>query len=52
MRRAACAPAPQVMADKRVTVRRERVGQVIVHLSNGDLGRLNVALAFVLELAD
>jgi mRNA interferase MazF len=42
----------QVMADKPVTVRRERIGQVIGHLSDGDLGRLNVALAFVLGLAD
>jgi len=42
----------QVMADKPVTVRRERVGQIIGHLSEGELSRLNVALAFVLGLAD
>ena len=42
----------QVMADKPVTVRRERIGQIIGHLSDGELSRLNVALAFVLGLAD
>ena len=42
----------QVMADKPVTVRRERVGDRIGRLSDGDVGRLNVALAFVLGLAD
>jgi mRNA interferase MazF len=42
----------QVMADKPVTVRRERIGQIIGHLSDSELGRLNVALAFVLGLAD
>jgi mRNA interferase MazF len=42
----------QVMADKPVTVRRERIGQIIGRLSDGELGRLNVALAFVLGLAD
>lgn len=42
----------QVMADKPVTVRRERIGQKIGHLGNQDLARLNAALAFVLGLAD
>jgi mRNA interferase MazF len=42
----------QIMADKPVTVRRERVGQLIGHLGRGDMARLDVALAFVLGLAD
>jgi mRNA interferase MazF len=42
----------QVMADKPVTIRRERVGQRIGHLGNADMARLNVALAFVMGLAD
>lgn len=42
----------QVMADKPVTVRRERVGRRIGRLSDGDMARLNVALAFVMGLAD
>jgi mRNA interferase MazF len=42
----------QIMADKPVTVRRERVGKTIGHLAAEDLRRLNVALAFVLGLAD
>jgi mRNA interferase MazF len=42
----------QVMADKPVTVRRERIGRTIGHLGSGDLARLNVALAFVMGLAD
>lgn len=42
----------QIMADKPVTIRRERVGKVIGSLSAGELRRLNVALAFVLGLAD
>jgi len=42
----------QVMADKPVTVRRRRIGQLIGRLSDGDIGRLNIALAFVMGLAD
>ena len=42
----------QIMADKPVTVRRARVGQSIGRLNEGDLGRLNAALAFVIGLAD
>ena len=42
----------QVMADKPVTVRRERVGQRIGQLGATDMARLNVALAFVMGLAD
>lgn len=42
----------QVMADKPVTIRRERVGRNIGHLEDKDIARLNVALAFVMGLAD
>ena len=42
----------QVMADKPVTVRRERIGRRIGHLDAKDVARLNVALAFVIGLAD
>jgi len=42
----------QIMADKPVTIRRERVGRKIGSLNDKDLARLNVALAFVVGLAD
>ena len=42
----------QVMADKPVAVRRERIGGTMGRLAPGDLGRLNAALAFVMGLAD
>ena len=42
----------QIMADKPVTVRRERIGQRIGHLAAADIARLNVALALVMGLAD
>ena len=42
----------QVMADKPVTIRRERIGRQIGHLDDKDLARLNVALAFVMGLGD
>jgi mRNA interferase MazF len=42
----------QVMADKPVTLRRERIGRRIGRLGPADLTRLNVALAFVMGLAD
>jgi mRNA interferase MazF len=42
----------QVMADKPVTIRRERVGRRIGSLDDKDVDRLNVALAFVMGLAD
>ena len=42
----------QVMADKPVTVRRERLGRAIGRLSAEDVGRLDIALAFVMGLAD
>lgn len=42
----------QVMADKPTTIRRERVGRTIGHLGAEDMGRLNIALAFVMGLAD
>jgi mRNA interferase MazF len=42
----------QVMADKPVTVRRERIGRRIGQLGAADMARLNVALALVMGLAD
>ena len=42
----------QVMADKPVTIRRERVRQQIGRLLADDLRTLNAALAFVVGLAD
>ena len=42
----------QVMADKPVTVRRERIGKLIGRLTDADVGRLNIALAFVMGFAD
>jgi mRNA interferase MazF len=42
----------QVMADKPVTVRRGRIRQLIGRLDQGDIRRLNAALAFVMGLAD
>jgi mRNA interferase MazF len=42
----------QVMADKPVTVRRGRIKQLIGRLAQADIRRLNVALAFVIGLAD
>ena len=42
----------QVMADKPVTVRRERIGKKIGRLGERDMARLGIALAFVLGLAD
>jgi mRNA interferase MazF len=42
----------QVMADKPVTVRRDRIGRKIGHLGDQDMARLGIALAFVLGLAD
>jgi mRNA interferase MazF len=42
----------QVMADKPVTIRRERIGLMIGRLDDRDVSRLNIALAFVMGLAD
>ena len=42
----------QVMADKPVAIRRERIGQRIGRLAAADIARLNVALALVMGLAD
>ena len=42
----------QVMADKPVTIRRERVGRQIGRLGQQDMTELNAALAFVMGLAD
>ena len=41
-----------VMADKPVAIRRSRVGSKIGHLDDSDIARLNIALAFVMGLAD
>ena len=42
----------QVMADKPVTIRRERVGRRVGRLDDQDIAKLNIALAFVIGLAD
>lgn len=42
----------QAMADKPVTIKRERIGQKIGHLGSQDMARLSAAVAFVLGLAD
>lgn len=42
----------QVMADKPVTIRRERIGQLVGRLTDADIGRLDIALAFVMGLGD
>lgn len=42
----------QVMADKPVTIRREQIGSRIGRLTDADMQRLNVSLAFVMGLAD
>ena len=42
----------QAMADKPVTIRRELIGQRIDRPGSADMARLNVALAFVMGLAD
>lgn len=42
----------QIMVDKPVTVRRDRIGARIGRLDRRELTRLNRALAFVLGLAD
>lgn len=42
----------QVVVDKPMTIRRERVGRLVGHLDDKDVARLNVALAFVMGLAD
>ena len=42
----------QVMADKPVAIRRERVGPRIGRLGSEDMARVNIALAFVMGLAD
>jgi hypothetical protein len=35
-----------------VTIRRERIGQLVGHLDDKDIARFNIALAFVMGLAD
>lgn len=44
--------ASQVMVDKPVTVRRDRVGHVIGRLSAAQMAQLNAAIALVMGLAD
>src|ERR1700751_5235970 len=41
-----------IMAAKPVTIRRVRIGRKIGHLDDDDIARLNIALAFVMGLAD
>jgi mRNA interferase MazF len=40
------------MADKPVAVRRERIGRRVGHIDDQDVSRLNIALAFVMGLAN
>jgi len=42
----------QVMVDKPVTLRRERIGRMIGRLGSTDMARVDVALTFVIGLAD
>ena len=42
----------QVMADKPVTIRRERIGRHVGRLDDKDIARLNIALSFTMGLAD
>lgn len=42
----------QVMADRPVTIRRDRIGRHVGRLDDKDIVRLNIALAFVMGLAD
>ena len=42
----------QVMADKPITIRRERIGQRLGRLTADELAQLNTSLAFALGLAD
>jgi mRNA interferase MazF len=42
----------QIMVDKPVTVKRERIGQVIGRLTVEEIIKLDTALAFVVGLAD
>ncbi|HEY5207839.1 MAG TPA: type II toxin-antitoxin system PemK/MazF family toxin [Stellaceae bacterium] len=41
-----------IMADKPTTVRRERIGRRIGYLTSEDMSRVNIALAFVMGIAD
>ncbi|MBP7336186.1 type II toxin-antitoxin system PemK/MazF family toxin [Niveispirillum sp.] len=42
----------QVMADKPVTVRRERISTIIGRLNAAEMARVNTAIALVMGLAD
>ena len=44
--------ASQIMVDKPVTVRRERIGQIIGRLTVEEIVKLDTAIAFVMGLAD
>lgn len=44
--------ASQVMVDKPVTIRRDRVGQVIGQLNAAQMAQVNAAIALVMGLAD
>jgi mRNA interferase MazF len=40
------------MADKPVTVPRDRIKRHVGHLDDNDISRLNIALTYVMGLAD
>jgi mRNA interferase MazF len=42
----------QVLADKPVTIRRERIGRQVGRLDDKDIARINIVLAFVMGPAD
>ena len=42
----------QVMADKPVTIRRRKIGQLIGSLTEDEIAQVNAALAFVLGFSD
>jgi mRNA interferase MazF len=48
----AAARMKEVMADKPVIVRRKRIGRKVGCLDDKDVSRLNIALAFIMGLAD
>lgn len=42
----------QIMADKPMTMRRDKIGPIIGRLNDTDIHRLNLALAFALGISD
>jgi mRNA interferase MazF len=42
----------QIMTDKPITIRRGRISRTVGVLDRGDIGRINMALTFVMGLAD